>query len=86
MTTVRQIITLEVEVDLDIIPIPEHWDWPEVAKQLGGSVSIEVLATGQPRFERDKPAPVETPSETIVRRLFGTPKVDPARPDNEGRN
>lgn len=89
MTFMKQIITLEVTVDIDRLPLPEQWDWNELAKELGGSARVNVLASGIPTIVPPAvPVSPETPSETMVRRLFGqkdTP-VDPTDPEHEGRN
>lgn len=84
MTTAKQIITIEVFVDIDRIPLPENWDWNELTKELGGAARVNVLASGTPAFLPD--APAETGPERAVRLLFGTPKADPTNPENEGRN
>lgn len=87
MTIAKQIITLEFTIDIDRVPLPEHWDWDELTKQLEGAARVRVLATGAPEFPPEpKPAPAETPSQTIARRLFGGAELDATDPNNEGRN
>lgn len=51
MTTAKQIITIEVTVDIERFPLPETWDWSELARQLGGRASVRLFAAGQPQFE-----------------------------------
>ncbi len=66
-TRAKQIVVLEIEADLTKLPLPEEWDWDDIAQQLDGAATVRQIAAGQPEFSREAITAPDIPADVLTR-------------------